>query len=203
MKENKKNSKSTLVLIVLLIVVLLSFVVFNTFAKYTSSVSGEDTITAAKWSFKVNGNEIAIIGTEPTVNIDLFKTIKDSNGTADETDVVEKKIAPGTSGSFNLTVQNTSEVTAKYSIDLAITGADNIPLEYKVGDGAWSSSLSSVAASDSTKLAAGSDEVTIPVSWKWAFDGDDAKDTATGIAVREGTIGDITVTATITATQVD
>ena len=200
---NNKKRSSMMVRLVAALAVTMMFtmcLVGGTFAKYTSSGTGTDTATVAKWSFKVGEKDIA---TNDTFTFDLFKTIKDSNGNDNETDISPDDgtiIAPGTQGSFNLVLTNASQVTAQYAIDYTVTNTGNIPVQFSVNGGTdWTNDLADVAASDSTKLAANSGTTTITVQWKWAFDGDDTTDTNLG---KVGT-ATLEVSAKVTATQVD
>ena len=120
-----------------------------------------------------------------------------------ETDIaVVKQIAPGTTGSFALAVENTSEVNAKCSVALKVTNEKNIPLQYSVDGRTWVGSIDELALTE--KAVAMNAEETFTVYWRWAFEGNnvteaDAADTKLGID------GDatVTITATLTATQVD
>mgnify|MGYP000482400440 CR=1 FL=1 len=116
MKNENKLMKITT--FVLLITILALILVSGTYAKYTSSVSGSDSATVAKWSIKVNGTEIAVAN--PNVTFKLFETINDTNGGV-ESDVTSGLIAPGTSGAFSVKIKNESEVTAKYSIGFTVS----------------------------------------------------------------------------------
>lgn len=200
-RSQKRSSMMVRLVAVLAVTMMFTMcLVGGTFAKYTSSGTGTDSATVAKWSFKVGETDIA---TTDTFIFDLFKTIKDSNGTADETDmspVDGSIIAPGTQGSFDLVLTNASQVTAQYAIDYTVTNNNDIPVKFSVDGGTWTNDLADVAASDSTKLAANSGTTTIKVQWKWDFDGsDDSFDTALGI----GGNAVLTVKAEVTATQVD
>ena len=202
--QRSQRRSSMMVRLVAVLAVTMMFTmcfVGGTFAKYTSSATGTDSATVAKWSFKVGEIDIA---TTDTFTFDLFKTIKDSNGTDDETDmspVDGSIIAPGTQGSFDLVLTNASQVTAQYAIDYTVTNNNDIPVKFSVDGGTtWTNDLADVAASDSTKLAANSGTTTIKVQWKWDFNGsDDSFDTALGI----GGNAVLTVKAEVTATQVD
>ena len=211
-----KTNKFLRIASVLLIAVLLTTcVISGTFAKYISSATGSDTATVAKWSFQVSDEEIAVTGNDAEVAFDLFTTIKDTAGAAEDDVAASKKIAPGTTGSFGLKVQNTSEVTAKYTIALTEVNNSNIPLQYSVDGTTWKDSIAelSLAALTDKELAIGAEAVTHTVYWKWVFDGasadapvhadqTDVTDTALGIAA-QGTAPQVSITATITATQVD
>ena len=202
--NNTRKKSSLMVRLVAVLAVTMMFTmcfVGGTFAKYTSSGTGTDTATVAKWSFKVGETDIA---TTDTFTFDLFKTIKDSDGINNETEmnpVDGSIIAPGTQGSFDLVLTNASQVTAQYAIDYTVTNNNDIPVKFSVDGGTtWTNDLADVAASDSTKLAANSGTTTIKVQWKWDFNGsDDSFDTALGI----GGNAVLTVKAEVTATQVD
>ena len=202
MNNTRKRSSMMVRLVAVLAVVMMFTMCFvgGTFAKYTSSATGTDSATVAKWSFKVGEKDIA---TNDTFTFDLFNTIKDSNGTDNETDISPYDgtiIAPGTQGSFNLVLTNASQVTAQYAIDYTVTNTGNIPVQFSVDGGrTWTDDLTDVTASDATKLAANSGTTTITVQWKWVFDGNDANDTALGSAAT----ATLTVVAAVTATQVD
>ena len=204
---NNQRSQRRSSMMVRLVAVLAGTMMFTmcfvggTFAKYTSSATGTDSATVAKWSFKVGETDIA---TTDTFTFDLFKTIKDSDGINNETEmnpVDGSIIAPGTQGSFDLVLTNASQVTAQYAIDYTVTNAGGIPVQFSVDGGTtWTNDLADVAASDSTKLAANSGTTTIKVQWKWDFNGsNDSFGTALGI----GGNAVLTVKAEVTATQVD
>lgn len=203
MNNTRKRSSMMVRLVAVLAVVMMFTMCFvgGTFAKYTSSGTGTDSATVAKWDIRVNGSEIA---TSDTFTFDLFQTITDSDLTSAENDIAPADgsiIAPGTQGSFDLVLTNASQVTAQYAIDYTVTNNNDIPVKFSVDGGTtWTNDLADVAASDSTKLAANSGTTTIKVQWKWDFNGsDDSFDTALGI----GGNAVLTVKAEVTATQVD
>ena len=139
----KKNRLFMLGLVSVFVAVLSLTLVSSTFARYTSTVTGQDSARVAKWAFTYkNSDGDEYTGVEQSIEFDLFNTIKDSNGTDNETDVdvdgngTETVIAPGTSGSFTLTFTNASEVTAQYKIDYTLT-LNSVPIEFKVGEGEW------------------------------------------------------------------
>lgn len=200
-KQRRNTTMATVILLMLLVSIATTILLGRTFAKYTSSATGTDTVTVAKWSFKVGNKEIATTEAQ-TIDINLFSTIKDSDLTSDEEHVASGKIAPGTSGSFDLTVENSSEVAAKYAISLEITEGASLPIKYAVktdgtqpAESEWKDTIDSVSE---TEIAVGKTG-DAKVYWKWTFDGDD---TAIGIAARESATK-VTVKATVTATQVD
>ncbi len=196
MKEKMKLSKITSLACFLTMIVMV--LVAGTYAKYTSTASGTASTVIANWSFKVNGEEIAVADTPKTIEFGLFNTILDSNG-AEENDVQAGKIAPGTSGSFTFDLENASDVTVQYSIDFDVTNSNDIPIEFSLDGTTWNKQLDSIAPSTDTVMAInGTKAVTI--NWRWTFNGDSAADTVLGTREPAPTI---TVKATINATQVD
>ena len=210
----RKNKLMVIALGLVAAVALTSSVVSRTYAKYQSSVTGSSTATVAKWVVKAgtSGSE-ALITSGSAVTFNLFSTINDTNGGAAETDVASGKIAPGTTGSFTLSIKNESEVTAEYGITYTVTNTSNIPIEYSVDNGTtWTTTLANVTASAATKLdmTGANATKTVTVMWRWAFEGSGssnftssqttATDTTLGTAATAPTI---TVQAQLTVTQVD
>lgn len=200
----KKQRFFMLGIITVLVAVLSLTFVSSTFAKYTSTVSGSDTARVAKWEWKSESEVL-----DETIKFDLFDTIKDEDGNAED-DVFNKKgdgkpvIAPGTSGSFELKFTNNSEVNAQYKIDYTVV-KNGIPVQFSVDGGlTWTDDLAAVPF---TEVEQG-EENTIEVEWRWAFDSDsdqypdgwnDQSDTNLG----EAGTAEITVTATVTFEQID
>lgn len=222
MKKNKMMRAASFLLVAVL---LTTSVISGTFAKYVSTATAADTARVAKWKIMVNDTEELSVAS-PTVTFDLFNTVTDVGGLSDDSDVkngtgTEVIIAPGTAGSFDLKIENMSEVTAKYAIDFTVLTNNGIPVQYSIDGTNWYMDINyiDIVASDATKLdmAGGSDPTeTVKVQWKWAFEADavssvgdtqnDAKDTALGIAADNATPGaepKVEIQATITVTQVD
>ena len=150
MKNNKLAKFMALVLLVTLLAVIL---VSGTYAKYTTSATGSDSATVAKWSIKLGDEDIAK-STEKTFAIDLFSTITNTDGTGEKN--VKKTdgslIAPGTMGSFTLaSLKNESEVNAKYSVTYTLTNESGVPLEFttnKDDESSWKSDFTSINVSN-------------------------------------------------------
>lgn len=177
----------------------------GTFAKYTSSVSGNDTARVALWKFNFGGDNTQI-GQILTFNLfDYTDTNVDVNGLNDN----EKVIAPGTSGHFLLELENKSEVNAKYTIELTETNAGDIPIQYSLDGTTWTDSVAELTLNSWTDLTINvNDHPTHTVYWRWVFEGTtpgahagqtDDSDTSLGIT---GT-AKVTIVAKITVTQVD
>ncbi|MBQ0015201.1 MAG: hypothetical protein KBS82_07790 [Oscillospiraceae bacterium] len=196
----KKNTIMRIAAVVLMCTLVTACFASSTFAKYTSQAEGTGTATVAKWAFEVNGNNIVTESqsNKETVTFNLFDTAAlDTKDGAAETDVVTGKIAPGTKGSFDFTVQNTSEVRAEYTIALTKDLKD-VPIKF------YSDAAMTKEITDFTKVASGNLDAgmtaainTATIYWQWAY-GPDVNDNALGINTPE-----ISVTATIVATQID
>ena len=212
--KNKFMRAATLLMALTL---MTSCFVGGTFAKYTSTQSGSDTARVAKWSFNVGDTNIAKTETV-SFDFNVFETIMDETANSDDAEVYgDKVIAPGTRGQFVIELANTSEVDAMYAIEFTETDGVNptaIPLWYSTSvNGTWTQDISAlnIAASSDTQLdynggAKDSDSVT--VYWKWLFEGTDGQqtdtsDTVLGIYSAAGSAATVTVTAKVTATQVD
>ena len=201
MNNTRKRSSMMVRLVAVLAVTMMFTMCFvgGTFAKYTSSATGTDSATVAKWDIKVGGTNIA---TNDTFTFDLFKTIKDSNGTADETDMSPVDgtiIAPGTRGSFDIVIKNDSQVNATYAIDYTVTTTNNIPVKFSVDGTNWFDDINYLDVR-SVAINMGA-TATVTVQWMWEFeriDGD-TQDTDLGSAAS----ATLEVVAAVTATQVD
>ncbi len=208
MKKEKKSTNRFTILIILLTIVAL-ILVSGTYARYTSSTTGNDVATVASWDINVNGKDIEVV--DATRSFGLFATINDTLDGNDETDVADTMVAPGTEGSFTLQINNASDVTAEYTLSLTESGT-TLPIVYSLDKTAaitdWEGDLSALdldGADDSADndIAAGTTE-TVTVYWQWPFNGDgsaDTSDTAIGLAAQ--TESNVTITTTLTVTQVD
>lgn len=198
----KKNKVLLLGIITVFVAIFSLTLVSGTWAKYTSTVSGADNAKVAKWEWKVSDLEVKQGMTSTNFKFDLFNTIKDTAG-ADETDVKENLIAPGTSGEFSFNIANLSEVNAKYYITFEVTQdatAPKVPLKFKLNDAAdWSDKLTGIAEGDAVSIAMETGTGSVKVQWQWAFEGgDDATDTTIGFAAPN-----VIVNATLVMVQVD
>lgn len=219
-KHNMMRAASALAVVTLLSTGLIS----GTLAKYTSAGSGTaETARVAKWSFGVRADGTnsgtTDLAAKQNFTFDLFKTVKDSDGTSDEGDVKNSTtdgktvIAPGTSGSVDLYLSNDSEVTTGYKVEFVAENPDNVPLKYAITSAntsfaslTWVDSVASLNQDKTTKdnaLAAGGN-IIYHVYWKWDFENasvtdKDASDTDLG---KSGSANP-KITATVTATQVD
>lgn len=205
MKKNNKLGK--FVAFVLLITIIAVILVASTYAKYTTSKDLEAVATVAKWSIKLGGKDITT--QNEAVTFDLFTT-KDTDG-SDETDVSANRIAPGTQGSFDIELENASEVTAKYTVTFESQNASNIPIEFSVDEGkTWKTDIKELTLTDVLEAGAKTSTTESPkISWRWVFERgtedsekttNNEDDTALGTAKVAPTV---TVTAHLVAEQVD
>lgn len=197
MKKTRKSSMMVRLVAILTVTMMFTMCfVGGTFAKYTSSGTGSDTATVAKWSFKVGAADIAATD---TFTFNLFNTIKDTDN-SNESDINPSDgtiIAPGTQGSFDLVIKNESQVNATYAIDFSVTNTGNIPVQFSTDGTNWYYGIDLLDVS-SVAINMGATS-TVTVQWKWDFYGNDTTDTTLGAAGA----ATITVAAAVTATQVD
>ena len=195
------HKKRKIVALLLCMALAITSIAGAALAKYTTNVSANDTASVAKWHFEVNDVNMTPADGEAAMTFDLFNTIMDTDGASAETDVKTDLIAPGTSGKFDVKIENLSEVNAVYSLDYSIENTSNVPLQFSLDGADWKSDINDLDVSDvAIAMESGSDTVT--VQWKWAFDGDDAADTALGIAAQTAA-PTVKVTCAATFTQVD
>ena len=199
---NNKKRSSMMVRLVAALAVTMMFtmcLVGGTFAKYTSSATGNDNANVAKWDISVNG---ANITTSDTFTFDLFNTVNDTKDNNAETDMAPNGgtiIAPGTRGSVDIVIKNDSQVNATYAIDYTVTNTNNIPVKFSVDGTNWFDDINYLDVR-SVAINMGA-TATVTVQWMWEFeriDGD-TQDTTLGSAAS----ATLTVAAAVTATQVD
>ena len=211
MKKKNYNSIKIFAILLLLVMLVLMLIV-GTYAKYTTKVEGSDSSVVAKWAWQINDTDVSKSDTEFSFN--LFDTIKDTDGN-NETDVKATKIAPGTKGSFEIKVENLSEVNANYNLTLNETkGQDvlNAKIEYSIigTDKAtdWTTAINTFNLTN-TLLDMETGSKTLTVYWRWAYSpsvAQDDADTDVGFAAANSASDvdkTITIEATLNFTQVD
>lgn len=164
---------------VLVLSLITSSLVGGTFAKYTSTVAGNDTARVAKFDFDVKSGTDAL--TKTGTAIDLFATVNDTGvfADADGKNVnTEKLVAPGVEGSFGLVVTNRSEVAVKANLTITETAANGtdpntVPIIYAYTDPTtdevtfWSDVLTDMTQPILLhELAAGKDADTVAAAAK-------------------------------------
>ncbi|MCF0125335.1 MAG: hypothetical protein HUJ68_06200 [Clostridia bacterium] len=102
MTKNKKIVAG----VAIVVIALLAIIGGQAYARYVTEVKGTGVAKIASWNFKVNGNE------EQMQEIELLSTYNNET-------LVDNKIAPGTTGKFNIIVDATgSEVGANYIVQI-------------------------------------------------------------------------------------
>lgn len=155
MKKNKK----ILFVILILFAIILSFIGGKTFSKYISQVQGSGTAEIANWVFKVNGTE------------DLVKSV-DLLSTYNNETLIDNKVAPGTSGSFDIVIDATgSEVGVDYKVkflnetekpqNLIFIYKDN---KYKTIEELQENLFGTIDANENNKIR------TITINWEWQYE---------------------------------
>ena len=225
MNNTRKRSSMMVRLVAVLAVVMMFTMCFvgGTFAKYKTSKSGTDTATVAKWGVTVTG--------EATTFAKEYAKDNNSFTVAANTVVsTENVVAPGTGGNMAVfSITGTPEV----AVNVAFTGTLDLedkwvdaegdyycPIEIKVDDitfrgtdynsaDAFEEAVETKIASYKQDYAARTDLSTIggnapAISWKWAFEGNnDVKDTNLGKQAAEGNAATISLSVTVTVTQID
>lgn len=197
----KKNLFFKLGLFCAALVLVATCFITNAWAKYTKTVSATDTARVAKFEVAVKNNDNPI--TDNTT-IDIFTTQldhikKDDNG---NNVVTDKLVAPGSKGSFNIVVENTSEVSITLKLTGTITyenlpvGVNSVPVKFYVGDGEPTTdsdykALSEISiASEVINVNDSNQTKTYTIYWKWISESNE-NDTKLGEA------GNVTVTANL------
>ena len=138
---------------------LVAFIGGQAYAKYISQVRGNGIAEIATWSFKVNGEK------EQVQEIRLASTCNNQT-------LVNNKIAPGTSGSFNIKIDATgSDVGINYNITFA--QEENKPQNLKfVYGGIEYSSIKELEGKLSGMIEANERDKTrtINVRWQWDYE---------------------------------
>lgn len=212
----KKSYASRLGVLAVALTLVTTCLVGGTMAKYTTTAEGTGSGTVAKFDvgIQVNGKDLAKSAVEIP---NLFTTGREAgNGT----NVVENKLAPGTSGYFDLSVTNNSEVKINVSdvkVDV-IAGSADIPMQFGV-TGTDVISLpekgfvkqDAIAAkikaefNNSIDWTANANSKTVRIWWQWApgtTDAEHATDTALGTVADGAEAPTYGLNISVTADQV-
>lgn len=181
----KGNKKSIITGVLLLVIGITAGFVASTYAKYTDQVGGDGSASVARWAFGED-NDISSL----TINLDQ---------TPDPSTLVANKIAPGTSGSFAISLVNTNTETG-VDFTLSLGSVTNVPANLKFyKDSNYTTEIVPGSTKVTGQLAAGdSTGVDVKIYWKWEYEttNGDAADTSDGEAARS-----LTIPVTITGVQ--
>lgn len=176
----KKNRIFILGIVTMFVAILSLTLVSGTLAKYTSTVTGSNTATVAKWAWQYKGNNLTL--NNDVVTFELFDTVYDEDGTEEE-DVADGVIAPGTSGSFIISFTNLSEVNAQVKVDFT-SNEEVAPIKYSTDGSTWKDTIAELSF-DAAVAVDMNGTLEKEVFWKWEFEETDngwnnAQDTALG-----------------------
>lgn len=158
------NKKKILTGAVIIALILLSFVGGSTFAKYLSEYKTSASLEIARWSV----NQEFLVNGESTTsgNINLATTYDDST-------LVDGKIAPGTSGDFEILVDGTgTETGINYEIKFDnVQGVkpSNLVFTY---DGQVYTNLETLADGLKGNIPANAENkiLNLEIGWAWAYE---------------------------------
>lgn len=215
----KKNRMMRLASILLVLVLMTSSVVGGTFAKYTTSATVSDTARVAYWGF----------GRAAATTFDLFDGVyvDATNGTTVKSAV--NVVAPGTAkeSKFAFAYTNSEEgpsapeVAYTFVVDADITGnytaLDNNENFVWTLDGKEYATvallLKAIEDLDGNKNQNRYEAGTLPtgfgvgsehtIGWAWKFSTSDAADEIDTAMGNAADLADVSITITITATQID
>ena len=193
--------KFRIVALLLVMCLASSCFVGGTFAKYSSTATGDDSAVVAAWSFSFGTDDITEVN--DVASFDLFNTIKSTNGSNEE-NTRTGYIAPGTQGSFVIGISNDSDVTADYTVSFTDSATPDIAIEFSPnGTSGWTSDISTFNVTDG-QIGWGEADESIEIFWRWVYHVDDAGDIAdTADGVDAQTEVSYTVNVSFSATQVD
>lgn len=138
---------------------MLAFFGGQSYSKYVKEVRGNGMAEVATWNFQVNGQK------EEVQAIPLVSTCNNET-------LVNNKIAPGTSGSFNIVVDATgSEVGINYYI--TFTNENNKPINLKfVYNNQEYKSVSELENVLSGTIDANDEDKTktLTIDWQWPYE---------------------------------
>lgn len=154
-----KKLKNIVLVIIAIILIILSFLGGQVYAKYMSKVTGQGTADIASWRFKVNENE------EKIQNISLKSTINNST-------LKDNKIAPGTSGDFQIKIDATgSEVGINYLLRFENESQKPTNLKFTYNDETYNSITELQDVLCGTINADEQDKVKVlQIGWFWEYE---------------------------------
>ena len=153
----KNKTKKIIGLVCAILLIVLIQAIGITYAKYIASESGTGQAEVAKWAFQIVKNG------EETKTINLASTV-------DKETLIDGKIAPGTSGSFEISVDGAgSEVDLDYTIEFANekNKPKNLTFIYK---GLNYKSLSDIKINGKIENYKENKVKNEMISWKWNYE---------------------------------
>lgn len=155
----KTNRFLSLALLLLVATLATTSLVSGTLAKYVTELGATGTLTVAKWAVKFGGGTAAESATFAITHSD--------------TDTQSDRVAPGTSGSFNLSY-TTKGSEVKHSVSITLNNAnlgEDVPNLKFYSDEDLSTEIELGKPMTFTHGIGGTtDYVTVPVYWDWQFE---------------------------------
>ena len=225
MNNTRKRSSMMVRLVAVLAVAMMFTMCFvgGTFAKYTSSATGTDSATVAKWG-------VTVTGTADTFDKEYAKNDNSFTLAANTVVSTEDVVAPGTSGTMAaFSITGTPEVAVRVAftgtlelganwkdstdayycpIEITVSGTTFKGNDYASAD-EFETAVNNKIATYTKDYVANTNLSTIggdapAISWKWAFEGNnDVKDTYLGDQAVAGNAATISLNVTVTVTQID
>lgn len=138
---------------------IVAFIGGQSYSKYVTEVRGDGMAEVATWNFQVNGQK------EKVQTIPLVSTCNNET-------LANDKIAPGTSGSFNIIVDATgSEVGINYNITFANESTKPSNLKF-IYDKQEYSTISELETILSGTIPANDEDKTrlFTIDWQWPYE---------------------------------
>ena len=155
MKKNKK----ILLIVIAIVAIVMAFLGGGAYAKYMSKVSGNGVAEVANWSFKVNESS------EQIQSISLKSTANNSK-------LLDNKIAPGTEGNFQVKLDATgSEVAVKYAVKFEEKSPKPTNLKFTYNGKEYSSLKFLQEELEDTIDATAENKIRIiNIGWNWKYE---------------------------------
>ena len=153
------NKKKIIIALAVVSIIIASFIGGQAFAKYYAQVKGTGTAEVASWNFTVNDS------TEKVQTINLSSTINNST-------LLNNKIAPGTSGSFNIKIDATgSDVGIDYKVQFLNETAKPQNLKFKYNNKEYNTlkELESVLTGTINSDASTKTQNFL-INWEWKYE---------------------------------
>lgn len=185
--------RKTISLVLLLLIIGITGDIFYTNSKYAASKTGELSAEVAKYVFDISATDSS--NESHTIeNLVLADT-------CDETTLANGKIAPGTSGSFDIVVDaEGSEVAINYTVTFKNNSNNALPtnLKLKLDDKDWTFAD---GISNTIYVNSDSKSVTHHITWEWPYETKDENDNtlAGDLADTQDGINGFNYTFTVTA----
>ena len=145
MKNLFKDYKTYIIIALILFIVLLTFLFYNTYAKYITSVSGDASANVARWRITLNNYDVSNGNEFSSVITPVF---------AGNSNVASGVIAPGAEGYFDIVLDaSDTDVSLRYIItaseneDSAV--GDIVVSGYSIDGGARQSVVSAISGTTS------------------------------------------------------